>query len=391
MFNRPYTTNSFISTVPLCYDTIYYVESPDNDVLNRTMLQLLQDGHLFYDSEMMSFPIKLQYVSQKELSGDYLQSQLGDGYDDENVNDAIYDLRKCLSADVGGTLTACYMPRKGSESTREDICSLSLIEFVSPERAVASAKKFAKYLAETDFERVMGVSYQQYLKDYEDLYNPPLPSFGYTMGYMRTTVEPEDVVRIIKSKLKNVKGRSTLSILEILKSDIKRIEDMCKLDIFCPLSIYNDEIWLNFPDHEKMEVTFGRGSVAKALYIFYLQHIERVQKNPKIPRYVSQSELYDYIPEIKKIYEKIKNKKVSDNDIASWCDKSINTFSNAISSINKFFKREFDLELIKKKEHKSYLLEIKGMDGNGNSRYGIDLEPYDFYLDDYSIDRMENI
>ncbi len=381
-------TNYFSSTVPLCYDTVYYVESPDNEELNHAMLQLQQEDPLFYDSEMMSFPLKLQYVSQKELDDDYLRSQLDDGYDAEGVDDAIFDLRKCLSADMGGTLTACYMPRKGSESTREDICSLQLFELPSTERAVESAKRFAKYLAETDFQRVMGVSYQQYSKAYENLYNPPRPSFGLMMGYVRNTVEPDEVVRIIKSKLENVKGRSALGILEILKSDIKRIEDMCKLDIFCPLSIYNDEIWLNFPDQEKMEVTFGRGVVAKTLYIFYLQQIERVQKNPKLPRFVSQSELYNYIPELKKIYEKIKSREVSDNDIASWCDKSINTFIRAVSSINNFFKREFDLGLIKKKEQKSYLLEIKGKDDNGNSRYGIDLEPDDFDLGDYSIDRM---
>ncbi len=384
-----FLTNYFSSSVSLCYDTVYYVESPDNEALNHAMLQLQQEGSLFYDSEMMSFPMKLQYVSQKELDDDYLRSQLGDSYDAEDVDDAIYDLRKCLSADMGGTITACYMPRKGSESTREDICSLPLFEFATPESAVANAKRFAKNVAETDFQRVMGVSYQQYSKSYENLYNPPLPSFGNMMGYIRNTVEPDEVVRIIKSKLENVKDRSALGIIEMLKSNIKKIEDMCKLDIFCPLSIYNDEIWLNFPDQDKMEVTFGRGVVAKTLYIFYLQQIERVKKNPELPKFLSQSELYDYIPELKKIYEKIKSREVSDNDIASWCDKSINTFIRAVSSINNFFKREFDLGLIKKKEHKSYLLEIKGKDDNGNSRYGIDLEPDDFDLGDYDIDRMK--
>ncbi len=382
-----FLTNYFSSTVPLCYDTVYYVESPDNEELNHAMLQLQQEGPLFYDSEMMSFPMKLQYVSQKDLDGDYLRSQLGDSYDAEAVDDAIYDLRKCLSADMGGTITACYMPRKGSESTHEDICSLPLFEFATPESAVAKAKKFAQKVAETDFQRVMGVSYQQYSKSYENLYNPPLPSCNLMMGYMRNSVAPEETVRIIRSTLKNVKGRSTSSILDILKSNIQKIEDMCKFDIFCPLSIDDNKIWLNFPDQEQMEVKFVRGSVAKTLYIFYLRQIKRGKKT----RVLSQMELYDYIPELKKIYENIKGQKVSNNDVASWCDKSQNTFSRAISSINDFFRREFDLDIIKKKEHKSYLLEIKAghKDDNDNSRYGIGLEPDDFDLGDYDIDRMK--
>ena len=69
----------------------------------------------------------------------------------------------------------------------------------------------------------------------------------------------------------------------------------------------------------------------------------------------------------------------------SWWDKESNTFTRSVSSINKFFNKEFDIEALQKNYRRSYLLEIKSSDSYGNSSYGISLGINDFDLGRYSV------
>ena len=145
--NYNFITTSFQTIVPLHYDIVYYMESPDNEELNNVMRQLQEDGPLFMNTEMFPFPIKLQYVSQRELDGDYLRSQLGDAYDAEDVNEVIENMRECLSADNGGGLTARCIPSFTRDDMMKDdyaVCYCPDFGLLSAEDAFEKAKSFAR-------------------------------------------------------------------------------------------------------------------------------------------------------------------------------------------------------------------------------------------------------
>ena len=394
-----YTIEKFSSTVPLRYDTIYYVECPGNDKLNHAMYQIQQDGPLFFDIDMPLFSIKLQYISQEELGNEHLRAQLGD-YDANDVDDAIYYLRDCLSADNGGALTARYMPRKGSADTQWDVCSLSLIGITSPSEIYERAKNFARDVVETDFARLSGVPYDTYLKARDEEYN----SYRATI-ITKSTRHSSDSSRIIQKTHKslveicgNLKNEDDLKdFAQMLKSVIKMTKKIGKLNVFCPIVVDENRIFIKISEEKLKEVAFRRAGIAKTLYIFFLRQIEKAYKNhSEQPKYISKAGLADYKEELISIYKKISRWAVRENiDIENIIESlydttksSYNEFDNSLSAIRDAFKHEFDLDAIKEQE-KCYTIEIMGKDKKYNtSVYGINLDPGDFKLGKYSIEKL---
>lgn len=382
-----YITDQYFTSVPLHYDTIYYVESQDNETLNRTMFRLQQAGTLFNNKEMQLFPIKLQYVSQKELDNEHLRSQLVE-YDAEDVDDAIYYLRECLSADNGGTLTARYMPREGSDPTLWDVCSIPLNDLTSPDEISAKARNFARNMAETDFARLAGVSYQTYLNAREEAYNPSNPMMGFLTIHTRKYPDPNRIIQKAQANLieiyGNLKSEAELeNFAEMLESVIKMTKKTGKLNVFRPIVVKNDKIWLKNPDGKSTQVVFDRYGVAKTLYIFFLRKIESAAKNNSKPIYISKAGLMDHAEELLDIYGLISNSSTVKN-----IESLLDDFANALSSIRRFFKGKFDVEAIEKQFNKCYSIEIMGRDEYNSDAYGINLEPEDFDLGFYSIDNL---
>lgn len=397
-----YTTTSLPSPVPLRYDTIYYVESLANEALNDTMRQLQHEGPLFRDRDMLPFQIKLQYVSQKELDGDYLRSQLGDKYDAEEVDEVVENMRECLCADKGGSLTARCVPSFTAGNVMEDdyaVCYYQDFDSISAENAFGKAKSFARYVAEKDFKRLMGKSYAEYQREKEydrfDQYPGPSSSgFGLMMGFQVTNLpEPRRVTRAmqqglseIDEKLERIADIIGITPEELMSTYLNEKQRKGKLRKVCPIFIKDNNIYIKISEKENKKVSFERGYVSKVLYIFYLQQIELFGYNFSLPKLVSQVELENYKEVLLSIYWDISGSgSKSEADIMSWWDKGVNTFLPAVSAINKFFKEEFDVETLKEEYKISYLLEIKGKDSYGNSSYGIGLSCEYFDLGKFNV------
>ena len=388
--NYNFITTSFQTVVPLHYDIVYYMESPDNEELNNVMRQLQEDGPLFMNTEMLPFPIKLQYVSQRELDGDYLRSQLDDAYDAEDVNKVIENMRECLSADKGGGLTARCIPSFTRDDVMEDdhaVCSCPDFGLLSAEEAFEKAKSFARYVAEENFKRLTNVSYDTYQRAKEDAWRPRRSSGG--SGMMNMVVIHHDPNEIDEKKQR--RWMKLLSKLYIYVKKITRNGDDAKALLQAALNVLENEgkykevyricidkndIYLEISKHERIPVNFGRGAVAKTLYIFFLRLIEYAETNNLDPIYVSQAELeFYYEKELTEIYIGMNGR----GGFASIID----GFYNAIAFIRKFFEEVFDENTCK-----CYSIEKMGVDNDKNNAYGIKLTKKYFELGEYSISRM---
>ena len=401
--------NKFSSIVPLRYDTVYYVESIDNEDLNHTMRQLQQTGPLFYDSEMMSFPMKLQYVSQKDLDSDYLLAQLNGTCDADDLNDTIDNLRQCFSADSGGTLVARCLPAFSYDDVMEDdsaVCSYPEVRSTSPEDAVENAKLFARFVAEENFERLSGESYCTFQQAKEDAKYPRRSSGGYGMGFIVRLPDPKKITDDMQRRvselddiIKKLTENDDNFADELLSVFLKQRQGEGKPKKVYPVVVERDKIYIKISEKKRKHVVFRRAGIAKTLYIFFLRQIEKANKNHSEPIYVSKTGLADYKEELISIYERMSRWATHgnpddidiENIIESLYDKTKsnhNEFNNSLSSIRYFFNNEFDVDAIKEHFNKCYTVEKMGKDKFGNDTYGINLAPEDFELGMYSIDRL---
>jgi len=403
--NIKFVTTSYPIVVPLHYDTIYYVECPDNEAMNNTMRQLQQAGPLFRNTEMLPFPIKLQYVSQKELDSDYLKAQLSGKYDAEEVNDVVENMRECLSADKGGSLSARFMPSFTYDDVMEQdfaVCSYPDFGLLSAEEALENAKSFARFVAEENFHRLSNETYYTYQQAKEDAWRPRRSSGGFgMMGFQVRLPDPKEItsnmqrrISELDATIKQLTGNDDASAEELLAAYFMKKMNEGKLKEVYPILIKDDNLYLKISKKENMKVVFDRYGVAKTLYIFFLRLIEYATKNHIDPIYVSRAELIEYKNDLSSIYERIsrwasredKSKKNIEDIIESLCDKNDREFANILSSIRRFFKNEFAVDTLEKQFDKCYSIEVMGRDEYNSDVYGIKLTIDDFDLGRYSID-----
>ena len=125
--------------VPLAFDTVYFVESPDNEPLNQAMRQIEQSHRpLLENAEVQPFPFRLLCLTREELAADRLRARFAGLFAPELVDGTIDALRECLQADTGGTLTARCLPRFSGDVRVEDraVCIAEDFGKTSPEEAL---------------------------------------------------------------------------------------------------------------------------------------------------------------------------------------------------------------------------------------------------------------
>lgn len=380
--------------VPLTFDTIYYVESPNNEPLNQAMRQIAEVGQpLFADTEVQPFPLKLLCLSQTELSAERLSSYFIGKYDPDSVYETITALRSCLNADSGGSLTARCLPMFVGKEHKDDhaICSFDEFDKTTPEGALVSVRDFARSVAQENFHRLADIPYSCFQAAKRGPRYPRGHS-GNTMGFMITTPNPKDILQKMQERLKDINDEidehtDFNDVIDMLEKNLKVLKNNYKMNIFCKLFVKDDKLFLEIPEKGKKEVIFTRCDLAKTLYVFYLQQIQRARRNPGISQYLSRAELAEYKGELFEIYQFFSGKthcKISDLE-SLWDETKGYAFRDTSSSIRKYFEKEFDVRTIKCKYNKSYFCtRTQDTDQYGARRYGVDIDVEDFDLDQFN-------
>ena len=378
----------------LAFDTVYFVESPDNEPLNQAMRQI-EHSHrtLFENAEMQPFPFKLLCLTREELAADCLRTRFADDFDSELVNDTIDALRECLQTDTGGTLTARCMPKFSGMVRVDDraVCTSTEFSRTRPEKALETARQFARDVAEENFHRLSGETYYTYQRAKEEYGRPQRHFGGGGMGFVVVPPDPKEIIRKMEERLAEINGTINEQtnyddVIEMLKADFERLDDGGKMATFCKLFVKDDKLYFKVPDTEERIIEFGR-ETSKALYVFYLRQIQRAKKNPGVSQFLSQIELEEYKDELFKIYQWFSGRvNCRIEDISDMWDVSKGfMFRDAISCIKKYFEREFDVDTLQKKYNKSYFCSIPNDKGpKGGRRYGVDIDVDDFDLDQFN-------
>ena len=378
--------------ISLAFDTVYYVESPDNEPLNEAMRQIAAVGRpLFENAEMQPFPFKLQCLTREELAADRLSSDLAGKFDPELVAETIGDLRECLHADTGGTLTARCLPKFKGHVRVDDhaVCTFEEFGSTSPEEALENVRAFARAVAEENFHRLSNETYYSYQRAKEE-YGRPQRHSSVGMEFIIVPPDPKEIIEEMQKHLKTINDSineqtNIDEIIDSVENELKRLKDKGKMGTPFKLKVENEKIYVILSEDERHEVLFERRDVAKTLYIFFLKQIERAKKEHTNLTYISKQGLESYKEELLELYQRIGGKySATIKDIESWWDPSYNDFANALSSIRKYFKRELDTTALTNNYHKCYSIELMGEDSHGRDGYGIALDTTDFDLGKFS-------
>ena len=389
-------SSSFPFPIPLAYDTLYYVESPDNEPLNQAMRQLATTGQpLFENAEMQPFPFKLLCLTQEELAADRLRARLIGDFDPDLVADTIADLRECLHADTGGTLTARCLPKfdyDGNPNDDNAVCTSTEFGSTRPEEALTTAKSFAREVAKNNFERLAGITYYRFQEAKEEANSPSRISPGPRMlGFITVRTDPQEIINKMHKRLSKISRdindhTNISSVFEAMDKEFKTLKNLYKRNQVYKLSINDDfNIWIDAQEEMPLKVKFSRGDKPKALYIFYLQQICIAAKNHTKPIYISPEQLEKHQKELFHIYKNIRSRSnCTIRDIESFWDSYSNVFDTSLGSIRRFFDQEFDVKAIYSQYHKRYSVELMYSDVYGRY-YGIELDADDIDLGPFKI------
>lgn len=110
--------------IPLCFNTIYYVECPDNEELNLFVQHCFsEDLNATLPRDLRKIQYRFHYLTQKELQPDNLRKHFSELGEDNNTpaTDATIDfLRECLYADTGGYLVARQLTKISDKDDEKD-------------------------------------------------------------------------------------------------------------------------------------------------------------------------------------------------------------------------------------------------------------------------------
>ena len=390
------TSSSFPFPVPLAYDTLYYVESPNNEPLNQAMRQIAAAGQpLFENAEMQPFPFQLQCLTQEELSADRLRARLADHFEPDLVADTIANLRECLCADTGGTLTARCLPKFDYDGTPDydnAVCTSTEFGSTLPEEALAAAQSFAREVAKKNFQRLAGITYYRFQEAKEEARHPRRMSPGSGMlCFITVPTDPQEIINKMHKRLSKISRdiddhTNISSVFEAMDKEFKTLKNLYKRNQVYKLFIDDDfNIWIDAQEEMPLKVKFSRGDKPKALYIFYLQQICIAAKNHTKPIYISPEQLEEHQKELFHIYKNIRSRSnCTIRDIESFWDSYSNDFDTALGSIRRFFDQEFDVKTIYSQYHKRYSVELMYSDVYGRY-YGIELDAEDIDLGPFKI------
>ena len=383
---RDVLLNRYDNEIPLACNVIYYMESLVDELLNATMRRL-SGKILLNDPKIQPYPFRLQYVAQSDLDEKAIRSKLPQTYNEAVVAEAVGDLQHGLSDGQGGTLLARCLPtfsREGFFVDDNTLCTFPRFRLTTPENAEITAKLFAHEAAKRNFQRLTGVSYQDYMKAPASVQESRPEYSGSGMGFIvREKTKPEITADMLQHSeaLSDWIGQNiqddneAISVLDLV---LKRMRNKGKLKEPCKIEVKDKHIYLMLTKDERKDLSFRRGGIAKMLYVFYLIQIKRAEKDAKVPKCVAQVNLVDYKDDLLRIYQGIGPDWDAEMDsIKSVWEKGQGDFGNALSSIRKSINDIFDVDSI---HPKCYSIEIMGNDKMGRSLYGIQLAPDDIKL-----------
>lgn len=388
--------------IPLCFNTIYYVETPDNEELNNLVQQFfLQDPNALLPRDLRRLRYRFRYLSQKELQPDKLYKRLAEqGVDDNDPTtaEAIDFLRECLHTDTGGYLVARQLPKISEKNgtivldKEEHMLSYPLLHVANTKQSI---QDFLYRLANSDFESLSGVSYGRYYRDkYErrelrGSCSPRTMSISFIQVPLNISEIDEDTDRKAKefnNQTNDFLPEDEIKAILIAQRALDLRKNKLKINQLCAISVDKQGKIYYKIDGKEVECKFVRGPLGRALYILYLRQIERAAKDltGKTPSSICRNHLNKYEDELFEIYTSMKP-----SGIYLEKRKSIENLwrnpTNDISKINKFFEETFNVEAI---APKYYTIEVVGYDENGDKLEAVGLETEDFDLGDFSIDKL---
>lgn len=219
---------------------------------------------------------------------------------------------------------------------------------------------------------------------------PPTTTMGELVEIIHNTEIKRQRLAELAEWLDQHTGGDAKLAAELLGLEKQRRENLDKLKTPCKLMIRDDKIGIELPDKQFKKITFGRGNVAKMLYVFCLRQIERAEADRKVSPCLSRVEMGEHKEELSRIYQNISGKTCNVMDVNLWLSSSTasDDFANAIASIRKTFDNLFDVLTLKFKCGKCYSIEIMENNRKNGPRYGIGLDKEDFDLGWYSVDKM---
>ena len=408
-------TENFEETIPLCFNTIYYVENPGNDSLNDLVRQCFQQNpNRWLPRDLQRLTYRFHYLTQADVQVENLRNLIAKtGADTDSLVavETIGLIRKCLHADTGGHLVARQLPKQKKSYNEEDDDSVNELLFSFPlheanngvEQAPSQIRDFVTNLAKADFACLSGVSYYRYYSDrYEWRTSTGRGSSSFTIGFLVQPLnipeidkEMQDAINVLcqKGYIDISNDDHTGNSTNILRKIADAIENNTKLDTLCKLEVdKHGVIFIEKPQGGKLKCNFNRGKLGRALYILFLRQIERAAKDPsgKTTKTICVKPMdLDKEKEMLTIYKKMEpsvSPLAMQRSIKEYCKDT----ENDRSKINKFFEKTFYLDVIEKNHPgKHYFIKIVGQDPRtGQSLYAVGLDADDFKLGEFSIDML---
>ncbi len=388
--------------IPLCFNTIYYVETPDNEELNSLVQQFfLQDPNALLPRDLRRLRYRFRYLSQKELQPGKLYKRLAEQGVDNNdpaTAEAIDFLRECLHTDTGGYLVARQLPKISEKNgtivldKEEHMLSFPLLHVANTKQSI---QDFLYRLANSDFESLSGVSYSRYHSDkYERRElgrssSPGTMSISFIQVPLNISEIDEDTDRKAKefnNQTNDFLPEDEIKAILIAQRALDLRKNKLKINQLCAISVDKQGKIYYKIDGKEVECKFVRGPLGRALYILYLRQIERAAKDltGKTPSSICRNHLNKYEDELFEIYTSMKPSGTplerQQRIEALWRNPS-----NVISKNNQFFEETFNAEAI---TPNYYTVEVVGYDENGDELEAVGLETKDFDLGDFSIDKL---
>ena len=397
----PYS-DPFETVLPLCFNTIYYMESAENEGLNNLVRKYFQqDPNDQLPRDLRRFPYRFRYVTQAEVEAEHLRELLaenGSVADSPALAETIDFVRECLHADTGGFLVARQMTESAYEHTadgkpipqQEHLLTFPL--HLANNRS-QSIENFVWYVANNDFESLAGVSYYRYNQEKNERHEQSARRSApgtMTLSFITMPLDTKKIDKEIDRKAQKLNSKlnkyfpdNEAEALEIVERIVEIRKNKLKIDTFCPLAIEKDGKFFYTLNGEKIAFNFVRGPLGKTLYILYLRQIERAAADPtgKTPTYICRNHLNKYKEELFDIYEMM-NATGNYSERKQRIDNLWRSPNNVIDKNNKFFEDNFNMEAI---APKYYTIEKVGFDDKGDILDAVGLEKEDFDLGPFSI------
>lgn len=393
--------------IPLCFHTIYYMESTENEELNNLVRKYFQqDPNNLLHRDLRHLPYRFQYVAQEEVQSDNLRENLAqNGIDADNpaATETVALMRECLHSETGGFLAARALTKpitddkdeEDADSQHEHLLTFPLHQTSSPQRSI---QNFVCQLAQADFKTLAGISFYSYSLDKDDKRTSGGIPSG-MMGFLVVRSDTEQVDETIRNTLSELCDRGLIKLSDgdihknpssLFKEILEAIDNNKKLTKPCGLWVNeNGLIFLSTPEGSLK--CNCRGKLSRALYILFLRQIERAENDPsgQTPTSICLVDLDKYYDELVSIYQKMNPQ----GNLSSW-KRSIKILceepSNEISHINTDFKGKFHVDHIREKYNKHYTIDLLDEKDpqSGQSLYAIGLTMKDFSLGEFSIYKL---